>query len=89
MYFITFEQNSEPMVFMLDVNSKIGAHIWSNLCYSIFVRHLITSNAVTNRIFSPKRPIFLHACAACSELPSNISTMNEPMLAYHMLLTGP
>ena len=25
--------------------------------------------------FSPKWPIFLHACATCSELPSNISTM--------------
>ena len=31
----------------------------------------------TNRIFfSPKRPIFLHACGAtCSEEPSNINTM--------------
>ena len=25
--------------------------------------------------FSQKRPIFFHACATCSELPSNISTM--------------
>ena len=25
--------------------------------------------------FPPKRPIFFHRCAACSELPSNISTM--------------
>ena len=26
-------------------------------------------------LFSPKRPIFLRAFAACSELPSNLSTM--------------
>ena len=28
-------------------------------------------------LFYPKIPTFLHACATCSELPSNISTMNQ------------
>ena len=42
-----------------------------NLCYMICIRHLITSRAVTDR----KRHIFLHACATCSELPSNIITI--------------
>ena len=27
--------------------------------------------------FSPKRPILRHACATCSELPSNIGTMDR------------
>ena len=33
--------------------------------------------------FAPIRPIFLHACATCSELPSNISSM-EVILFYEM-----
>ena len=64
-----------PMVLILDSISEIGAHAMSNVCYFICLRHLITSRAVTNRIFSPKRPIFLRGCATCSELPSNISSM--------------
>ena len=33
-----------------------------------------------SEVFSLKRLIFLHACATCSELPSNISTM--PSIDY-------
>ena len=56
----------------------------SNLCYLICLRHLIRSRADKNRIFfAPIRPIFLHACATCSELPSNISSM-EVILFYEM-----
>ena len=55
------------MVSILDGNSRIGAHVRSNLCYLICLRYLIRSRAVTNRIFfSPKRSIFLHACAKFS-----------------------
>ena len=43
----------------------LGEHVRSNLCYLIYLRHLI----------KPKRPFFLHACATCSELPSDISNM--------------
>ena len=50
-------------------------HVRSNLCYLIWLRHLLRT--VTNRIFSPNKLIFLHACATCSELPSNISTMGK------------
>ena len=50
------------MVFILDGNSEIVAHV------DLFIMHLIRSTVVTNRIF-------LHACATCSELPSSISTM--------------
>ena len=39
-----------------------GAHMWSNLCYFICLRHLIRTKAVTNRFFSAQRPIFLDAC---------------------------
>ena len=49
-----------------------------NLCYLICLRHLIRSRAVTTKKFSLKRPIFLNACATCSELPSNISKMFIP-----------
>ena len=46
----------------------------------ITLPNLIISRAVTKHIFfSPKRPIFLHACATCSELPSNISYMVSPV----------
>ena len=59
-------------------NSEIGAHVKNNICCLIFLMHLIRSRAVTNRIFfSPIRPIFLHACTKCSELPSYISTMDR------------
>ena len=65
------------MVLILDGNSLIGAHVWRNDCYSTCSRHLVTSRAVTNRIFYLKSPFFLHACVTCYELPSNIDTMNR------------
>ena len=50
------------MEFILDGNQEIVTHIRSKLCYLI-----------TTRIpLSPKRPIFLHARATYSELPSDI-----------------
>ena len=58
------------MVLILDITSEMNAHVRSNLCYFICFRHLIRSGAVTNRIF-----FLFHACATCSELPSDISTM--------------
>ena len=65
------------MVHILDGNSEMGVRVRNNLYYLICLRHLITSRAVTNRNFSsPKRPIILHGCATCFELPTNISTMH-------------
>ena len=66
----------ESMVLIVDGNSEIDAHVGSNLCYLICLRHSIRSKAVTNRIFLFEKTYF-HACAACIELPSNISTMVE------------
>ena len=57
--------------------TQLGSCIRSNLCYLICYGHLIRSRAVTNRISFQKRPIFVHAFATCSELPSNQSTMLE------------
>ena len=67
-----FVETMQLIVLRLD-----GAHVRSNLSYLICFRHLIRSKAVTNMIFfSPKRPIFFHACATCFELPSHIRTMH-------------
>ena len=65
----------KPMVIILDGNSDIGAHVRRNLCF------LSRSRAVTNLIFFSERPIFLHACAPCFELP------NENQSAVHILLS--
>ena len=59
----------------LDGNSEIGAQVRSNLYYLICLRRLNSSGQSQIGFFSLKRPIFLHACTTCSELPSNISTM--------------
>ena len=55
------------MILILDGSSEIGANVRSNLFFYIF---FIGSRVGTN----PKRPIFPHACATSSELPSNISS---------------
>ena len=63
--FSIFNINSavSTMVHILDGNSEIVAHVKSNLCSLICLRHLIRSRAVTNRIFSP------NVCVTCPELP--------------------
>ena len=63
------------MVLILDGHSDIGARVRSNLCYLICLGHLVRSRAFTNLFFLLRKDIvFLHACAICSELPSNMST---------------
>ena len=63
----------KDLVLILYANSEIGAHIRVNLYWLI----CLTLNWKQLQIvcFSPERPIFLHACAICSELPSNFSAM--------------
>ena len=63
----------EILVLILDGNSEIAAYVRGNLCFDL-------SKALDREpshigFISPKRPRFLHVCATCSELPSNISTM--------------
>ena len=57
------------MVLILDGNSKIGAHVRGQSLLFDLSKHLIRSRSVRN-----KKKYILHACAACSELPSNTST---------------
>ena len=71
------------MVLKLDVNSVRAATERSDLCYLIFLRHLIRSRTCMQSqiiFFSPIRPTFLHAFTSCSELPSNRSNMDPTNL---------
>ena len=61
------------MVLILDGIPEIFAYVGNNLCYLICLRHYRGQSQIG--FSSPKGPIILHACATCSELPSNISTM--------------
>ena len=54
-----------------------GAQLMSNVCYLICLWYLIRSRAVTIGHFFPRRQVFLHICATCSELQSIISTKGE------------
>ena len=68
---------------LLDGNSGNLAHVTSNLCHLIRLRHLIISREVRNRIFfSPRGLIFFHACEACSELSSYVSSLPLPLLTF-------
>ena len=60
------------MILILDGTSKIGAQ--SGL-FDLFMAFDKIESGHKSDVFSPKRPVFLHACATYSELPSNISTM--------------
>ena len=62
------------MIFRLDDCSFYYARIWSKSGISICFKHLVKSKKSSNPIFFRKRPILLHTCATCSELPSYIST---------------
>ena len=46
------------MVLLLDGNLDICAHVWSDLCYLICLRHLIRSRAVTNWIYFSEKTFF-------------------------------
>ena len=53
-----FSEYMHGILILLGGNSKIGAHVWSNLCHLISLRHLIISRAVTNRIFFRRKVLF-------------------------------
>ena len=62
----------------------MGAHFMSNLCNLICLRHLFRSRRHKTDGFSSKKRLFLvHACATCSEFPSNIST-NTPTFHFYL-----
>ena len=65
---VNFNHLLYSMVHILDGGSEIGACVRNNFGYLICLRHLISSRAVTFRIFfSPQILIFLHTCATCFE----------------------
>ena len=61
-----------PMVFILDGNSEMGAHVLGKFGNLICLRHWFSSRVDTDLIFSG------HNCATCSDIPSNIITMVSP-----------
>ena len=67
------------IVLILDWNSeKMCARRMGDIGKLVCLRHLFRSKAVTNlTFFSAKKPIVLHTCTKYSELPSNMSTMNN------------
>ena len=69
------------------INKKISAHVRSNLCDVICFRHLIISEQSYIGFIVPKRPIDLHECATCFELPSNIITMMK-ILSFNKAGSG-
>ena len=73
--FGTLRKSRQTMVLLLYGNSLRGAHVWHNIYYSTSSRHLITSRAVTNRVFWTEKTHFPQACATCNELPSNTMGM--------------
>ena len=42
---------------------------------------------VSRRFYPPKRSVFLHVCATCFELPSNLTTMKIPETSNSTLVT--
>ena len=66
--------------FILDDNSEICRK--QSLLFYLF-KALVRQRAL---IKSPKTPIFLHACAILSELPSNISTMLFSVISHGTII---
>ena len=58
----TTELEFNFMIIVLGGKSNIGAHVWSNIYYLACFRHLISSRAVTNRIFSSLENTYFPLC---------------------------
>ena len=63
------------MVLVSDGNLGIGTNVKIDMFCLIWLRHSVSSKVITNRSFYLKIPIYLHTCATCSELPSDVNTM--------------
>ena len=62
------------MVFVLDGNSEIVAHVRSNLCYLIRIRHLIKSKTFKDRMCFLRKDLF--SCMVAHNV-----------LSYHLIYT--
>ena len=74
------------MVLILDDNSEIGGQ---SLLFDMFKAFDLIERRHELDYFFQKRLVFLHACATCSEIPTNISTMpgSDPIF-YHTKLSS-
>ena len=71
----------KTMIPIKDGNSEINAHVRSNFCDLICLRHLIRSReSQSGRFFSKK--MFLHTCATFSRLPFDTSSMDKTKLNH-------
>ena len=55
------------VILILDGNSEMGAHVWSNLGYQICLRHLYTSKVTNKESFQKKKIIYFNICATYTE----------------------
>ena len=69
----------QTMALILDGESEISAHVWSNLCYQIYLRRLIRSRSVTNLFFFSGKAFFP------SELPATVCPKIYSKSVLHML----
>ena len=71
---VIIDENSHlrVMLLKLDGNSKIGAHVSSNLCYFICLSNLIISRTVKSRIFFSGKIYFFFMLA-------------QHVLSYHLI----
>ena len=76
----TWNSNWKPWYLYQMVTHKLQVRALKeqSLLSDLFKTCFIRQRAVTKRLFSSKRPILLHACATCTELPSHFSTMDQP-----------
>ena len=68
------------MVLLLDDNSEIVLQVNIKLSFGLFDLFKVFSkikSSYKSVLFPEKTYIFLHTCATCFKIPSNISTMTE------------
>ena len=64
------------MVFIIVGNLEIDAHVLSEIGNVICTMHLLRLTAAAKlKLLIKKSLVFVDVCVACTELPSNISTM--------------
>ena len=78
----------KSMLLLLLGKSEIGPQVWSDIGYLNCLRHLFGSRVVIYiwHFVLLSEKTYLHTCATCSELPSNISTMKKPVSLCFIIL---
>ena len=76
------------MALKLYGNTEIGAQVQNEIGNLICLRHLLIDSGHKSKIYHQKRPGYLHTCASCYELPSNISTIGETVVRFSHIVQG-